>query len=155
VTGGDDTFPDEKVPADVIAVQCTSHFGGTYGVMQPTGDRFAGGSIDRIAGSPWMGRKWAERAHRGAGPLHPDFYHMFVDEALRGAAIAQGVYWERRDLVHLHMHFMRESAVLDAPAVHRPIPIHLVAVNSRGHWEQASQLFARVARGRFAECLPA
>ena len=35
--------------------------------MQPTGDRFAQGQIDRIAGSAWIGREFARRAYGGNG----------------------------------------------------------------------------------------
>ena len=40
VTGGDDTEPDMTKLADQIADECTAHFGGTFGMMQPTGDRW-------------------------------------------------------------------------------------------------------------------
>jgi hypothetical protein len=77
VTGGDDTDPDPTKRADVIAAECSYHFTegfwnqlgiqefSTFGVMQPTGDRFADGSIDRIAGSPWIGREFCKRAYGG------------------------------------------------------------------------------------------
>lgn len=168
VTGGDDTEPDQTKHADIIARECSRHFGkgdildhgdaetvfGTYGVMQPTGDRWGEDPktgvayIDRIAGSPWLGREWCQRAHNGQGPLHPDFFHMFVDEALRGAAVAQGVYWERRDLKHLHKHWSREQS-------RDGVPWFLRTVNGQNHWNQAKAIFHRVQRNNFAECLPA
>src|SRR6266850_4068145 len=40
VTGGDDNSPDPNHTPDEIASQCTEHFNGTFGVMQPTGDRW-------------------------------------------------------------------------------------------------------------------
>ena len=167
VTGGDDVFPDKTKLAEEIAAGCSAHFRAyrtvmlhsfsqseTYGVMQPTGDRFADGSIDRIAGSPWMGREWCQRAHGGTGPLHQNFTHMHVDEALQGAAMAQGVFWQRPDLTQLHRHFMRESDDINSPAVGKPIPAHLVKANSAAHWNESKSIFERIKRGGFAECLP-
>jgi len=157
VTGGDDVFPDQTLRAEEIAVELMANFGGfggSYGVMQPTGDRFADGSIDRIAGSPWMGREWCQRAHGGRGPMHADFTHMYVDEALQGAAVAQGVFWQRPDLTQLHRHFMRESDDINSPAVSKPIPPHLMKANSASHWNESKSIFERIKRGGFAECLP-
>ena len=124
IDGGDDTLPDMRAP-HMIADECELHFGGTFGVMQPTGDRFAGGSIDRIAGSAWMGRNWCKRANGGKGPLWPEFTHMFVDDCLQQTAIRCGAFWQRPDLVHLHHHFLRESARLDSPARTQAPPPHL------------------------------
>ena len=153
VTGGDDTEPEPNKRADVIAAECNEHFNGTYGVMQPTGDRWGGergGSayIDRIAGSPWLGREWCLRAHKGAGPLHPDFFHMFVDEALLHAAASQGVFWQRRDLTHYHRHWAREKG-------NGGVPWYLKTANGQSHWNEAKAIFERIKRGGFAECLPA
>jgi hypothetical protein len=131
VIGGDDTEPDPNHVPEDIALDCEEHFGGTFGVMQPTGDRWADGSIDRIAGSAWMGRDWCLTANKGAGPLYPEFQHMHVDEALKGAAEKMRVYWMRRDLVHLHRHFMRVSDDLTAKAVFAEAPTHLVRWNTR------------------------
>src|ERR1019366_321187 len=76
IAAGDDTTPDPNKRADEIERECEIYFtrqnyksnGGrvigcaaTFGVMQCTADRFAGGSIDRIAGSPWIGREFARR----------------------------------------------------------------------------------------------
>jgi hypothetical protein len=158
VTGGDDTEPEQLVAPDEIARQCTAHFKGTYGVMQPTGDRWGespndpnrtmrGAYIDRVAGSPWLGREWCQLAHHGQGPLHPDFFHMFVDEALQGAAQAQGCFLQRPDLTHYHRHWARTHG-------QREIPWYLRTVNGNSHWNQAKAIFERVKRGGFAECLP-
>lgn len=156
VTGGDDTIPDQTKRAEVIALECTQHFAGTFGVMQPTGDRwgadpaqpnFVGSAyIDRVAGSPWLGRAWCERAHGGQGPLHPDFAHMFVDEALRGAAVTLKCYWERPDLTHFHDHWARKQG--------QQMPGYIRPVNSPGHWRDSQAIFERVKRGGYAECLP-
>lgn len=168
VAGGDDVSPDPSKRADDIAAECSTYFGScprlsrvdlpgvikstpslyppreyeTFGVMQPTGD---GHGIDTIAGSPWMGREWCQRAHHGAGPMHPDFFHMFVDNALKEAAEAQGVYWQRPDLTQHHDHWTRKG---------RPMPAYIRTANSRDRWQQGEQTLARIRRGGYAECLP-
>ena len=95
----------------------------TFGVMQPTGDRWGdnessraafgenrGAEIDRIAGSPWMGREWCERAYLGNGPM-PDFYHhLYIDEELQEVATRLGVFWQCRDLTQYHNHPVRVNA---------------------------------------------
>ena len=149
VTGGDDTEPDPNHSADDIAMQCWSYFGGTYGVMQPTGDRFAQGSIDRIAGSAWIGREFAERSYGGHGPLWCEYEHMFVDEELQEVAIQQGVFWQRPDLVQLHRHFMRETDALDSRAVQRAVPRHLVKWNTQEHWDCSKAIFQKRKREGF------
>ena len=126
----------------------------TFGVMQPTGDRFAQGSIDRIAGSPWMGREWCERANGGQGPFWPEFTHMFGDEALQRTAQKLGVFWQRPDLIHLHHHFMRKSTDINSPAVPTVIPPHLVEWNSQRHWNEMQAIFRRLEAHGFAPCMP-
>jgi hypothetical protein len=160
VTGGDDVEPDMHHTAEEIAAQCREYFGSvprltnlamqagesfeTFGVMQPTGDRFAGGSIYRICGSPWMGREFCKRINRGKGPLWPEYTHMFVDEELQNVAIKYGILWQRRDLIHLHHHFTRHGSI----AVSTPPPEHLVKWNTREHWDASKAIFtARKAAG--------
>ena len=171
VTGGDDVDPDLNHTADEIARQCSEHFGArnagrkltsefqflpnpqdslcrTFGIMQPTGDRFAGGSIDRICGSPWMGREFCRRINQGKGPLWPEYTHMFVDEELQEIAIKYGILWQRRDLIHLHHHFMRRDESINSIAVPKEIPAHLAEQNSQEHWDRAKAIFtARKAAG--------
>ena len=165
VAGGDDVFPDPNHTAEEIAAQLRAHFAGlaciqhrscgcetcrertcTFGVMQPTGDRFAGGSIDRICGSPWMGREFCKRINQGHGPLWPEYTHMWVDEELQHVAIKYGVFWQRPDLIHLHRHFQRESDALDSPAL--PVdgvkikrPHFLEEANSNAHWTKYKGIF--------------
>jgi hypothetical protein len=136
VSGGDDTLPDEKYPL-AIAAECTAHFKGTFGVMQPTGDRWGGGSIDRIAGSPWMGREWCERAYGGLGPCWGEYGHMFSDEELQEVATKLGVFWQRPDLTHHHAHFLRNG---DAVVKATP-PAHLKQWNTPEHWNSSKALF--------------
>jgi hypothetical protein len=152
VTGGDDTIPDQTKLADVIALECTQHFAGTFGVMQPTGDRwgadpaqpnFVGSAyIDRVAGSPWLGRDWCETANNGAGPLHPDFYHMFVDEFLIESARKQRSFWQRPDLTHFHDHWARRAG--------NAMPGYIRPVNSPSHWRDSQAIFERHRQSRFS-----
>lgn len=159
VTGGDDVEPDLNHTADEIAGQCSGYFRGlydgsdrhhraTFGVMQPTGDRFANGSIDRIAGSPWIGREFARRMYGGNGPYWHEYTHMFVDEEIQCVAEKYGVFWQRRDLIHLHHHFQRESVALNSPAIDKPRPAFLNEANSPEHWKKYQAIFkARKAAG--------
>jgi hypothetical protein len=126
----------------------------TFGVMQPTGDRFAGGCIERIAGSPWLGREYCLRANQGKGPFWPEFTHMFGDEALKRTAEKLGVYWARPDLTHFHNHLMRASDAIDSRAIKKPIPPHLVQWNTSEHWEEMKAIFKRLEAEDFAPCMP-
>ena len=139
VTGGDDYEPDPAHRAEDIARECTAQFGGTFGVMQPTGDRWGdaqGAYLDRIAGSPWLGRDWCLRAYGGRGPLWGEYYHMYGDEELQAAAIQLGAFWQRRDLVQTHLHWSRT-----VEAKREGAPAFLKFVNSPAHWQKAKALF--------------
>jgi hypothetical protein len=150
VAGGDDTEPDDLRSPEQIAGECREHFGGTFGVMQPTGDRWADGSIDRIAGSPWMGREWCMRANGGQGPLWPEFTHMFVDECLQQTAIRCGAFWQRRDVVHFHRHYLREGDGVKG----RPAPAHLRRWSTPQHWKEMQAIYHRLRAQSFAPCMP-
>jgi hypothetical protein len=153
VIGGDDTLPDPNHTAQEIADQCHSHLAGllkrdTFGVMQPTGDRwhegvggFTNAPIDRVAGSAWIGKLFAKSAYGGSGPLFPGYQHMFVDEELQAVAKKLGVFWQRRDLIQKHMHWGRgatDSEVIERPA---KLPPHLEKWNTPKHWRESKQLF--------------
>ena len=166
VTGGDDTEPDLNHAADEIAAQCSEHFGGTFGVCQPTGDRWGldrnahqfhalwnnplrcrvcgsmdedapkhmiGAYIDRVAGSPWLGREFCLRINQGRGPLWPEYWHMGEDEELQAVAIKYGVFWQRPDLTHLHNHWGREPG--------GQAPEFLKRANSSAEWDAYKKLF--------------
>lgn len=177
VAGGDDTFPDPNKTGDEIAEECSRHFANAYlshpahvgisyfeyahkyaatlGVMQPTGDPWAdnlGRIIERIAGSPWLGREWCRRAHAGKGPLWPEFRHMFGDEALQLYAQSLGVFLQRPDLTHYHAHAQRipgGNTSYNAP----PAP-HMKEWNSQKHWQESKAIFERLKSTNFAECQP-
>jgi len=158
VIGGDDTEPDMNHTAEEIAFQTGFHFGGltqtpntnTFGVMQPVGDRFAsvGGvaMIEKVAGSAWIGREFARRMYGGNGPLWPEYTRFFMDEELQEVAIQYGVFQQRRDLIHLHRHYMRESDAIDSPAIYTEVPAHLQAQESK--WKAEQEIFNRRKHAR-------
>ena len=126
VCAGDDTIPDLAHSPEEIAEQLIEHFGGTFSVTQFTGDRWgddeygrrhwpdAPAFVDRIAGSPWIGREFARRMYGGNGPYWDGWHHNWLDEELKLVAEELGVYWPRRDLIHYHDHPLRN------PGGHRP-----------------------------------
>jgi len=164
VTGGDDYEPDMNRPPDVIGAECWEHFrdlaavhGGslydtTFGVMQPTGDRWGdtpatrkqygenrGAYLDRIAGSPWMGREWVKRAYGGRGPMHAGYRHMYADEELKEVAEKLGVYWARRDIMQMHRHWGRIAGEEFGDI--KDCPDFLLPVNTPQHWHESQRLF--------------
>lgn len=147
VTGGDDTEPDKTRTVERIAIECESYFAGTFGVMQPTGDRwgdpFGNAYIDRVAGSPWIGRQFCERINGGTGPLWSEYFHMGVDEELQAVAVALGVFWQRRDLTHAHQHWARPGASLSA------MPEFLRKANSAAQWAGYKAIFESRKAGGF------
>lgn len=162
IIGGDDTEPDPNHTAEEIARQCGEHFGilkymdpirmplSTFGVMQPTGDRFAEvcgvAMIEKVAGSAWIGREFARRMYGGNGPLWPEYTRFFMDEELQEIAIQYGVFQQRRDLIHLHRHYMRESDAIDSPAIRTEIPDHLKAQESK--WKEEQGIFSKRKHAR-------
>jgi hypothetical protein len=131
VTGGDDTLPDSAFSAQAIADQCTEHFHGTFGVMQPTGD---GHGIDTICGSPWLGREFCRRMYGGRGPYWEEYRHLFDDTELQQVALKLGVLWQRPDLTHKHNHWSWTG---------KPMPEFLQEANSIEHWNKNEALFKR------------
>ena len=107
VTGGDDIDPVESMTAEQIAAECTAHFQGTFGVMQPTGDKW--GTPDHFCGSPWMGREFCRRMYGGHGPWCEAYFHMWGDLEMWEVTQKLGVLWARPDLVHFHHHWQREN----------------------------------------------
>jgi len=146
IAAGDDISPDPTKRADEIADECETFFakfdarGGlphshTFGVMQPTGDPWAdsaGRMIERIAGSPWIGREFCERAYGGNGPYFEGYRHCFLDNEIMDVAKLLGVFWQRPDLTHHHAHWTRER---------RPMPGYLAEPNSPAHWQKYHALY--------------
>jgi hypothetical protein len=152
ICAGDDTHPDTSQTAAEIERGCLTFFGGTYGVMQPTGDRWGESAasiqrygkdraayIDRVAGSSFIGRQFWERTYNGEGPFWSDYYHMFVDEELQEVATELGVFWQRRDLTHYNDHCQREA---QPGAGIGPIPEFLTRSYSRDEWNRSQAIFA-------------
>lgn len=162
VTGGDDYLPDPNHTPEEIAEECCAHFaevtlsrigtpadrGYTFGVMQPTGDRWGEmpkhprpemrtALIDRICGSPWLGREFCRRINQGVGPLWPEYHHMYADEELKHVAEKLGVLWQRRDLVQQHNHWGRPRGMKE------DMPAWAAAINSPEEWNTSGALFRR------------
>ncbi len=168
VCAGDDTLPDPNHSAEDIARECSEYFAGrgpaervdaktvsmsveqfersrTFGVMQPTGDRDFGDAqgpyIDRVAGSPWIGREFARRMYQGNGPYWPEYFHMGVDEEIQAVAIKYGVFWQRPDLVHYHGHWGRPKKGEKMGQAER-MPEFLARANSPEEWKKYKAIFA-------------
>ncbi len=109
VHGGDDYEPDLNNEAEDIAKECGKHFGGTFGVMQPTGDRYGGGYIDTAAASGWMGAEYCQRMYAGRGPGWEGYRHMYWDAELQSVAELMGVFWQTQHLTQYHRHWTREA----------------------------------------------
>jgi hypothetical protein len=125
VIGGDDIDPDPDHDAEEIALQCINHFGGTLGIMQPTGDGFDANANCLV--SPWLGREYIKRGYNGTGPLCGDYYHYWVDRELREVAKQLGILWIRPDLSQYHHHWTREGGC-------RPVDLeHAACRNQEGY----------------------
>ena len=150
VAASDDIYPDPNVRAEEIAQQCDEHFfqsavvrdaydvHPTFGVMQPIGDLKAwpASRIDRICGSPWLGREFCRRMYQGNGPFWPEYRHMHDDEELFEVSKKLGVLWQREDLTHRHEHWGRKSL-----AQRSDIPEFLREANSQENWKRTQTLF--------------
>lgn len=161
VGGGDDYKPDPRNSPAIIAHDCYMHFGGTFGVMQPTGDRWGddvmsrakygpdrGAYIDRVAGSPWMGRQWIKSAYLGDGPMWSGYHHCFADEELQQVAGSMGRFWQRRDLTQYHDHAGRTSFDVSK------WPPHLAPAITGANWDRDKALFAERLQKGFPGCRP-
>ncbi len=146
ILAGDDIDPDPTHAPEDIARGCREHFAdlhcerfnsetllpwqlefslgdfvdwASFGVMQPTGDRwgadrndrnFCGSAYaDRVCGSAWCGAEFVRRMYGGEGPLWGGYPHMWVDEELQEVATRLGVLWQRRDLTQYHNHWGRTT----------------------------------------------
>lgn len=112
--GGDDYLPDPNLHASWIADDCTKHFAGTFGVMQPTGDRYGNGYIDTAAASAWIGRDFVLKSYGGSGPLYTGYHHLYCDTELQHVATMQGVFQQRQDITQEHKHWSRPGNVKPA-----------------------------------------
>ena len=133
---GDDTLPDpHKSPGD-IDWALRMHFDrGTFGVCQPTGDPWydsRGRIIERVAGSPFVGREFASRMYGGAGPLWPGWYHNWADEELQNVAIKLGVFWQNPEWMHFHRHWHRQG---------NGMPAWAEGINDAARWAPEQRIF--------------
>lgn len=170
VTGGDDIEPDPSqdpwcIQYAFVNMVSYRQYGSkglpmpmdapTYAVMQPTGDPWAdsqGRIIERIAGSPWFGRQWIERANGGQGPLNESFYHFFVDEHCQRAAQMQGVFWQRPDIVQMHRHWTRDFKEGGRQGKRPVRPEHLK--KAQAMWDADKRVFEECKARNFSESLP-
>jgi len=145
VGAGDDMWPDPDVCPDKIASECTEHFMGTFGVMQPCGDTWLGNS-DKICGSPWIGREFARRWNGGHGPFWPSYLHLWADTELHQTTHMLGRLWNRYDLTHEHRHFLRVGC-------QRPRPQYMERIYLNANADRA--LYMRRVREGFPGHEPA
>lgn len=142
VAGGDDMLPDPTARASEIADQFLDHFGGTFGVMQPTGDDFE--ATRTICGSPWLGRDWMRRMYRGTGGLCDAYHQQWADDELYWVSRCAGRFQDRPDLTQHHDHFLRKG---------KPAPAYWVA-SAAGHDEQDCLTFIARSRSGFPGAAP-
>jgi len=143
VTGGDDIDPDPVHDPDRIEKEFIQHFQGTFGVMQPTGDRWMVNdaglcACERVLESPWMGREWIQRINGGCGPIWHEYFHFFEDEEHMEVAKMLNRLWLRPDLIQYHHHWSREG---------RSRPKYLYP--ARLNWDEAKALFLRRKKAGF------
>ncbi len=116
ITGGADTYPDPNCTAAQLGAECNAHFGGTFGVMQPAGDKYGAIANKTAAVSPWIGREFILRTYGGHGPMCELYGHYFADGELMHVAEKLGCLWWRDDVTQYHDHYGRRG---------EPIPAHL------------------------------
>lgn len=114
VTGGDDVFPDSNSLPSAIASECSAHFDGTFGVMQPAGDKYGAIENKTACVSPWLGKEWCQRINGGRGPLWEEYPHYYVDGELMLVSQKLDRLWWRDDLIQYHDHHLRTKT----PAPH-------------------------------------
>ena len=110
IAAGDDMYPDKNHTAEELRQQFLTHFGGTFGVMQPTGDKF--GSLacpecEQICGSAWLGKEFRNKVNKGSGPMWHEYWHMYADTELYQVAKKYNCLWIREDLSQYHEHRLR------------------------------------------------
>lgn len=154
-----------KIAAHVASLCVEALLGikaSTFGIMQPTGDRWGANEawalakypdrpayIDRICGSPWMGREWCRRAYQGTGPMFGGYKHFYADEELQEVAEGLGVLWQRRDLTQMHRHWGRKPGGADAEDVPE-----FYRVNVSPDWGPSQDLFRERKAAEFPGSRP-
>src|SRR5690349_13490060 len=118
IAGGHDVFPHPDLKAAEISAQCTEHFKGTFGVMQPCGDAYGALADKSACVSAWIGRKFCTKH----GPFHEGYYHFWADTELKHVAEIENSLWWREDLSQYHDHHLRKPGAR---------PTHLREANAR------------------------
>lgn len=130
---GDDILPDPNHRANDILEAFLAHFHGSYGIMQPTGDKF--GCYDIACISPWIGSDYIDTR---PGPYHTGYYHYYSDAELQDVATMYGCFQQRDDLIQYHDHWSRNK--LQRPKYLEP---------ALGHYPLDKQLYHTRKRNNF------
>jgi hypothetical protein len=112
IAAGDDMYPDKNFTAYDLQNQFFEHFKGSFGVMQPYGDKYgsmARPNCEQICGSAWLGKDFRNKINKGKGPLWEEYWHMWADTELYQVAIKYNCLWIRHDLNQYHEHRRRGS----------------------------------------------
>lgn len=112
IAAGDDMYPDENYESHELRLQFVKHFGGTFGVMQPYGDKFGSMACDtceQICGSAWLGKEFRDKINQGKGPMWEEYWHMWADTELYQVANKYNCLWIRGDLTQYHEHRLRRT----------------------------------------------
>lgn len=138
VFAADDIDPDPNHTAQEIAEIYVKRFPDFYGVLQPCADpqgldASGKSAAARIAGSPWLGRKWITDAFGGKYPIPDEPFHFYSDELLKEVAERLGKLEMRPDLEQWHHHWSFE---------HRE-PANYQRRNSTFHWDKDKAWFMR------------
>lgn len=110
IAAGDDMYPDPNYESHELRLQFIRHFGGTFGVMQPYGDKFgslACPSCEQICGSAWLGKDFRNKINKGNGPIWEEYWHMWADTELYQVALKHNCLWIREDISQYHEHRIR------------------------------------------------
>lgn len=110
IAAGDDMYPDKNFTAFELRREFLQHFNGTFGVMQPYGDKFgsmACPECEQICGSAWLGRDFRNTINKGKGPMWEEYFHMYADTELYQVALKHKCLWIREDLIQYHQHRLR------------------------------------------------
>jgi len=107
VCAGDDIYPSEEETPIQIQDKFLERFPDTFGVMQPTGDRF--GSIDLCCPCPWVGRKFIDEAYGEGGPYWEGYFHYFSDQEIQDVATLMGAFQQRQEISQFHDHWQRDK----------------------------------------------
>lgn len=137
VAAGDDMRPDPNTKPNEIVDRFYARFPDGFGVLQPIGDDLPG--TDRICGSPFIGRKFAQRINHGIGPFWPGYNHFYADEEMFEVTTRLGVLWLDPTLMHYHDHWTRHGTS-------RRLPSHS-ALQTR--WDHDKALFQFRKAGNF------